>query len=309
MNTVAATHTHAAPPAGSATPAPRPVRRLGGRKELFKAALLVLLPTAIFFVGREWYDETYYNAEDGLGYWLGLVGGVVMLLAYVYSMRKHIPGMRNMGALGPWLRIHIAFGILGPFLILPHTTFKFESLNGTIAFFSMAIVFLSGVVGRYLYSKVHFGLDGRKAELRELTQMYGLHDKERLSVLAAIEPLRARLIQYERIVMAQEYGLIPALRALVMTRLGGHTVHWGLSRKVREYLIPVAQQQGWDRSDLAIAERQTREMLRAYMMALMDVSKFKAYDQLFVLWRMVHVPLLFLLFISGVLHVLAVHMY
>lgn len=304
MNTVAA-----APAPLSAHSSATKLKRLGGRIEVLKAALLVVLPTLAFFLGREWYDESYYRAEDGLGYWMGLVGGVIMLLAYVYSMRKHIPGMRHIGTLGRWLRVHIAFGIVGPFLILPHTTFKFESLNGTIAFFSMAIVFLSGVIGRYLYSKVHFGLDGRKAELRELTEMLGLYDKERLSVLSAVEPLRERLVQYERIVLAQEYGFVPALRALVVTQLGGYALYLGLSRKLRQYLLPFAERERWDASQMALAEIHTRKMLRTYMKALMDVSKFKAYDQLFVLWRMVHVPLLFLLFISGVLHVLAVHMY
>lgn len=304
MNTVAAAH---APPHGHAS-VPKG-KRLGGHLETLKAMSLVVIPTVGFFLGRQWYDESYYRAEDGIGYWMGLIGGVIMLLAYIYSMRKHIPGMQRLSTLGRWLRIHIAFGIVGPVLIIPHTTFKFESLNGTIAFFSMVIVYLSGVIGRYLYSKVHFGLDGRKAELRELTEMFGLNDKERLSVLSAIEPIRARLIQYERIVMAQEYGLIPALRALFVTRLGGYTVYWGLSSKMRQYLMPYAEREHWDASQMATAVKYTRKMLRTYMTALMNVSTFKAYDQLFVLWRMVHVPLLFLLFISGVLHVLAVHMY
>lgn len=304
MNTVAAAHA----PVEAESSVPKG-KRLGGQLETLKALSLVVIPTAGFFIGREWYDESYYRAEDGLGYWLGLVGGVIMLLAYVYSMRKHIPGLQQLSTLGRWLRIHIAFGIAGPFLIIPHTTFKFESLNGTIAFFSMVIVFLSGVIGRYLYSKVHFGLDGRKAELRELTETLGLNDKERPSVLSAIEPIRTRLIQYERIVMAQEYGLIPALRALFITRLGGYTVYWGLSSKLRQYLVPFAERERWDASQMALAVKHTRKMLRNYMSALTQVSTFKAYDQLFVLWRMVHVPLLFLLFISGVLHVLAVHMY
>lgn len=304
MNSVAAAQASPSSQAGTSKS-----QRLGGRIEIVKASLLVALPTAAFFVGQEWYDESYYRAEDGLGYWLGLVGGVIMLLAYIYSMRKHIPGMRHIGALGRWLRIHIVFGIVGPFLILPHTTFKFESLNGTIAFFSMAIVFLSGVIGRYLYSKVHFGLDGRKAELRELTEILGLYDKERISVLSAVEPIRERLVQYERIVLGQEYGLIPALRALMITQLGGYTLYFSLSRKLRQYLLPFAERENWNATQMKMAEKHTRKMLRTYMKALMEVSKFKAYDQLFVLWRMVHVPLLFLLFISGVLHVLAVHMY
>jgi hypothetical protein len=290
-------------------PSGREEQQLGGTSETIKALLLAGLPLLIFLWGRHWYDESYYKAEEGVGYWLGLSGGVLMLLAYGYSLRKHIPGFRQISSLGKWLRIHIVFGIVGPFLILPHTTFRFESLNGTIAFISMSAVFLSGVVGRYLYSKVHFGLTGKKAELRELTQHLGLYDKDRLSVLAAIEPVRERLVHYERIVMSQQYGFIPALRTLVTTRVGGYTLYWALSRELRRYLMPLAQQQRWNAADLDAAERQTRALLKSFLEAMIEVSKFKAYDQLFVLWRMVHVPLLFLLLISGVLHVIAVHMY
>jgi hypothetical protein len=285
------------------------IRPSSGKKETFKALFLVVVPVAAFFWGRGWYDESYYTAEEGLGYWLGLVGGVLMLLAYIYSARKHVPGFRHISSLGRWLRIHIAFGIIGPFLIVPHTTFHFSSRNGTIAFIAMALVFLSGVIGRYLYSKVHLSLDGKKTELRELTQSLGLSDKENRSVLASIEPVRVRLAEYEKIAMKREIGLYAASRALVSTRIGGYALYWGMTSRLRQYLLPYAQQQQWTSTDLHIAERQLRQMLKTYIQALMTVSAFQAYDQLFVLWRMVHVPLLYLLFISGVLHVIYVHMY
>jgi len=282
---------------------------LGTSRETLIALFLLAFPISMFFIGRSWYDETYYNAEDGLGYYLGLVGGLMMLFAYCYSLRKHVKVLRFLGILGQWLRIHIWFGVIGPFLIIPHTTFRFDSDNGTIAFIAMSLVFLSGVTGRFLYSRVHFGLDGRRAQLKEIAQLLGLDGQDQESVLSRIPKVKEKLQEYEKAVITTKYGVLPAFYALFMARIKGYSTYFYIRRNLRRYLLPFAKQQRWTRADLIVAERQVRAMLKEYISTLITVSMFRSYDQLFVLWRMVHVPLLYLLFISGVIHVLYVHMY
>ena len=289
--------------------ATRTRKKLGSGAESFKAVALVAIPVLGFFVGQWWYDESYYNAEEGLGYWLGLVGGVLMLLGYLYSLRKHIPALQRLNKLSTWLRIHIAFGIIGPFLIIPHTTFRFESINGALAFIAMSLVFLSGVVGRYFYTKIHFDYSGKKATVRELTEAIGLHNEEQDSVLSVITPIRDQLAQYEQLAMNQQYGVWPALGTLWKVRWGGYALYHHLGRNMRSYLMPYAQAHNWSTEDVSIAAKQVRKLVKQYIDALIVVAQFKAYDQLFVLWRIVHVPLLFLLLVSGILHVLYVHMY
>ena len=285
------------------------ITQLQNKSESIKAFALVGAAVALWFLGARFYSEELYVAEHGLGYWLGLVGGVIMLMAYVYSMRKHFRMLRFTGILSHWLRIHIWFGIVGPFLIIPHTTFRFESANGTLAFVAMSLVFLSGVVGRYLYSRVHFGLDGRRAHLKEINRMLGLDGDNTQSILANIPEVRDRLAMYEKMVMARDYGVFPAFRVMLLTRLGAHAVYSSARRNLRRFLLSIAQQQGWNAADVNNAERQLLRIVREYLVALRTVARFKAYDQIFMLWRMVHVPLLYLLMISGVIHVLYVHMY
>ena len=62
----------------------------------------------------------------------------------------------------------MVFGVLGPTLILFHSNFSFGSTNSTVASLAMASVVLSGLIGRYLYARVHNGLYGQKAAVREL---------------------------------------------------------------------------------------------------------------------------------------------
>ena len=71
------------------------LKKISSPWETLTAVVILLLATGLFFAGRVWWDETYYTAEDGLGYYLGLVGGVIMLMAYVYSMRKHFKVLQN----------------------------------------------------------------------------------------------------------------------------------------------------------------------------------------------------------------------
>ncbi len=59
-------------------------------------------------------------------------------------------------------------GLVGPALILFHSNFQLGSVNSNVALFAMLIVAASGVVGRYLYAKIHLGLYGRKAAVREI---------------------------------------------------------------------------------------------------------------------------------------------
>ncbi len=52
----------------------------------------------------------------------------------------------------------------GPLLILAHSTFRVGSLNAGVALYSMIIVALSGIVGRFIYSRVNRGLYGEQTE-------------------------------------------------------------------------------------------------------------------------------------------------
>jgi hypothetical protein len=59
---------------------------------------------------------------------------------------------------------------LGPILILYHTSFKFGGII-SIAFWSMVAVWISGVIGRYLYTQIPHTIDGKELSLLEIQEM------------------------------------------------------------------------------------------------------------------------------------------
>jgi len=135
-----------------------------------KIFILVILLLLAF----GWYqrDDSYLEAESGLGYWLGIVGGSLMLLLLLYPLRKRLRSMDRFLSVKFWFRVHMLFGILGPVAIpvaiLYHSSFSLGSMNSSIALVCMLSVASSGLVGRYLYVKIHHGLYGAQTQLSEL---------------------------------------------------------------------------------------------------------------------------------------------
>jgi hypothetical protein len=69
-----------------------------------------------------------------------------------------------------WLDIHVLLGLAAPFIIAFHSSFKFQGFAG-IAFWIMAAVSASGVVGRYLYSQIPRSLDAAQLSQKEVQEL------------------------------------------------------------------------------------------------------------------------------------------
>lgn len=92
-------------------------------------------------------------AGKPISWYLGWAGFLTMSLTNIYSFRKRLSFMKNMGELSGWLDFHILCGLVGPTFILFHTNFKVGGLVA-ISFWSMVISFASGIVGRYFYAQL-----------------------------------------------------------------------------------------------------------------------------------------------------------
>ena len=152
-----------------ATPAPR--RR---PSDLMLYAVIALLTVGVWLFSR----LGYFKSGDDVGYWLGVTGGVMMLLLLSYPLRKYLRFMHRWGQVKWWFVVHMVLGIGGPLLILLHSNFHLGSVNATVALFSMLIVAGSGVAGRFLYLRIHRGLEGERTNLTDLQKRVGLAEGE-----------------------------------------------------------------------------------------------------------------------------------
>jgi hypothetical protein len=133
----------------------------------------------LFYMGISYYrisiEERYYHPAHNLlkpsgiiGHGMGIIGSILMLGGvFTYMARKRYRFLSRLGLLKHWLEIHIFLCTLGPILILFHTALKFGGLVA-ISFWSMVAVFLSGVVGRFIYLQIPRSIEGRELSLAEV---------------------------------------------------------------------------------------------------------------------------------------------
>ena len=70
-----------------------------------------------------------------------------------------------------------------------------------------------------------------------------------------------------------------------------------------------AQARGWDDAKYQRRVRAATDLANEFLGATQRVAEFGVYDRLLQLWHVAHVPLVYLLVISAIAHVVAVHMY
>ena len=275
-------------------------KKLTKSYDLFAAFFLVALAGVLFVLGREYWDERYYTPDEGLGYYIGMTGGIMMLLAMCYTLFKYVPALRTKAVMKNWLTIHLFFGIVGPFLVMFHSTFQIGSLNGGIALISMGLVFVSGVIGRFLYSKTHFYLGGKKARVKDLKEVLKLAGRTIKS---------ERLETFSESVLSHRDTLPSAVWELMSFGWRSRWLYFRLTSDLHHHLLPMAKQNGWNYRTVRQKKREFKRQLREYILMLKKVALYHVYERFFSFWRNAHVPLLYLLLMSGIVHVVAVHMY
>ena len=109
---------------------------------------------------------------------LGIIGSAMVIIGVgTYSSRKRIHAMWKMGSLSRWLEFHIVLCLIGPVMIVYHTTFKAGGI-AAISLWSMLSVVASGIIGRFLYVQIPRNIRGHEMSQEELdTQLSALRER------------------------------------------------------------------------------------------------------------------------------------
>jgi hypothetical protein len=148
-------------------------------KELWWAFFVGILITGLYG-GVVLITREIPAAGEFFGHMLGIFGFILMLMTEVlYSLRKRTRSA-SWGRMSSWLQFHIFTGLVGPYMVLLHTSWKFNGLAGVTTLFTLIIV-VSGFIGRYIYTRIPRTLDGLEIEgtlsesaLRQARQLMAL---------------------------------------------------------------------------------------------------------------------------------------
>jgi hypothetical protein len=233
------------------------------------------------------YDQLRPAGTSGLHYGaLGILAITVGVL--LYTFRKRIRPLARAGKLKYWLEAHIFLCSVGPALVLLHTSFHVGGLVA-IAFWSMVIVTLSGVFGRYVYVRIPSTVHGQFASLKAIEQ-------ERSRLLDALrQDLGPRLDDVERILASARR---PPVRGFLAALVGA--VRFDLThRHVRHQL-----RSALDRLQLAGGTRaKVEDLLDRQLELEHDLAVLVPFQRLFRYWHLLHLPLAIAMFIIVAIHI------
>lgn len=262
-------------------------------------------------IGLGWLfrDLSFVTPEEGLGYWLGIVGGVMMLLLLLYPLRKRIRALRIFGDTAKWFRIHMILGLLGPLLVLYHSNFHLGSFNSQVALFCMLLVAGSGVIGRHIYAHIHRGLYGGKTSLNELRNDVSTSLKNSQGLAILLPSLAAKLERLSAEVQGDSItGALSPGTSMIWT-IKKYLVWFSLLRTANQELRVRAVESPTIAKDFHRLKKASSIYIRNFVRLTGRVAQFTLYERMFSLWHVLHMPLFFMMVISALIHVLAVHMY
>jgi dihydropyrimidine dehydrogenase (NAD+) subunit PreT len=102
------------------------------------------------------------------GLTFGAVGTLLLFINLTYLIRKQLIGWAWLGSLRSWMAFHVFTGLVAGAMVLLHSTLLLRSALGTLAFCSMIIVLITGLVGRYIYAHTPRSLKGKELEIEEI---------------------------------------------------------------------------------------------------------------------------------------------
>ncbi|MBN1198304.1 MAG: hypothetical protein JXA23_03055 [Bacteroidales bacterium] len=242
-------------------------------------------------LGERFFFEGHATLKPGgvLGHGFGIIGTLFILIGITsYILRKRIRAMSGWGLLKYWLEFHIFLCTLGPILILFHTAFKFGGLVA-ISFWSMVAVFLSGIVGRFIYLQIPRSIEGRELSLQEVKDMktnigellrdsYHL-DEESLNIL--VDSTRNKVLIYKSNLFSRLLSNFLEKRNIL--RKVNVVIHkTKLSRQERKKILKLV------RYEITLNNR---------------INRLVTMQNLFKYWHVAHFPFAIVMLVIMVIHV------
>lgn len=258
-------------------------------RELWWAAAAIAAITAVYlYVVNRW--QAIPAASSLFGHGIGILGFILMLATEtLYSLRKRSRRAR-WGRTASWLRFHIFTGLVGPYMVLLHTSWKFNGLAGLVLLLTVVVV-ISGFIGRYIYTAVPRTADGLMLEADELRAQ-----------VAAVEAELARWLAGQPASTQALAGRLAAVSAMPeggwSLVLGRPFIEWRLRRQWRREL----------RRSGAAAQAQARQLeaLAARQRALQrQLASLATARRLLGVWHSVHIPIGMALFTAAFVHIAA----
>ena len=225
-------------------------------------------------------------ASDFFGHTLGVVGFLLMLMTEtLYTLRKRSRSAR-WGRVSSWLQFHIVTGLVGPYMVLLHSSWKFNGLAGIVMLMT-GVVVISGFIGRYIYTAIPRTADGMEIEAGELQrQIDGLEAD--IGIWMAKQPRTSdQLLRYSTVSISNSSRTFTNPFGDLNYRIN----MWNQRRKMDPHTRAQAAALGELLKRRRSLDRQRLSLAQA--------------RRLMALWHTLHVPIGLALFTAAFIHIVA----
>jgi len=227
----------------------------------------------------------------GIGLGFGIAASALIVANLAYLLRRSPRVRFEWGSLQLWMTSHVATGILAFLCTALHGGMAPRDTPGGHAFWALAVLLVTGAIGRYFYAYVPRAANGRELELAEVKARLGRMDEEwdhgqrrfrehaREEVLALVEKRQWR------------GSFLGRVLALLGVRRGLRRLLARLAAEGKEQAIPAAQ-----------IEETLQLARRAHRGALM-VAHYEDLRAVLNTWRWLHRWVAALMVLLVVVHV------
>jgi len=228
-------------------------------------------------------------ASDLFGHGLGIVGFTLMLLTEtLYSWRKRSRSAR-WGRMSGWLRFHIFTGLVGPFMVLLHSSWKFNGLAGAVMLLTVIIV-LSGIVGRYIYTAIPRTADGAEIEASALEYQIAAIEGSLHNWHESQPEIYRALAQTLQAAPSPSGNILGALFDRTFSEVSFKLRLWRAKRKLAQRY----QAKATELENLFQRQRTLQRQIKSLILARRWMA----------LWHTIHIPIGIALFATACVHIL-----
>ena len=223
-------------------------------------------------------------ASDFFGHSLGVFGFLLMLMTEtLYTLRKRSRSAR-WGRISFWLQFHIFTGLVGPYMVLLHTSWKFNGLAGIVMLMTVVVV-ISGFIGRYIYTAIPRTADGLEIETGELQRRIEELEVEIDGWLGKQPDVSNQMLKYSAVPVS---GTTPGI-ANPFGDLSYRISLWNMRRRMN----PQSRAQAVYLGEL-LKRRRSLDRQRGTLVQA---------RRLMALWHTLHVPIGLALFTAALIHI------
>lgn len=269
-----------------------------------------MIVALIAFIGWRLSHFHLMTPKHGLGYFIGILGGLLMVGLLYYPVQKRKKYDPKSIQLRTWFKVHMLLGVLGPLAILFHCNYRLGDMNSNIALMTMLTVAISGIFGRYFYIRIHRGLYGEKENLDEM-QKNLQSENEKISILLKQYPdllkdLSAFVVEYSKpggktITSSLVHALKVSSKVKSMKRK--------LTARTLAAVRSHGKEQRWSSAQVKLTVKNINLSVKSLLGSVLKIAQFNIFERLFSYWHVLHVPLFFIMLTAIVVHIVAAHLY